>query len=108
MRSAEFRRVARYGQRVAVGSVLVIGMLREERSQGERARLGIAVSRRVGKAVARNRLKRWIREWFRHERSRLRSDLDLVVVARGSGASWSYAEVVRAVGVGVRELGLLA
>jgi len=27
--------------------------------------LGIAVTKRVGNAVVRNRLKRWIREWFR-------------------------------------------
>lgn len=44
-------------------------------------RLGIAVSRRVmSRAVDRHRLKRRIRESFRHEIARLRG-LDIVVIA---------------------------
>lgn len=34
---------------------------------GGLARLGITVTRKVGKAVRRNRVKRLIREWFRQE-----------------------------------------
>ena len=47
-----------------------------------RARLGITVSRRVStRAVSRNRLKRLVRESFRHYKYSL-SGMDLVVVAR--------------------------
>jgi ribonuclease P protein component len=45
-------------------------------------RLGITASKRVGNAVARNRGKRWVREWFRRERSTLPAGLDLVLVLR--------------------------
>jgi ribonuclease P protein component len=46
------------------------------------ARLGIAVSRRVSKlAVERNRLRRLIRESFRHHRSAIPA-LDVLIVAR--------------------------
>lgn len=46
------------------------------------ARLGIAVSRRVsGRAVDRNRIKRIVRDAFRHEQAGLKG-LDLVVVAQ--------------------------
>lgn len=45
-------------------------------------RLGMAISRRVDKrAVARNRIKRLVRESFRHHKDRL-DGLDLVVLAR--------------------------
>ena len=45
-------------------------------------RLGLAVPRRVARrAVARHRLKRQIRESFRHNTDRL-SGLDIVVLAR--------------------------
>lgn len=47
-----------------------------------RARLGLAVSvRAAGGAVSRNRIKRLVRESFRHHRSRL-PDADIVVMAR--------------------------
>ena len=49
------------------------------------SRLGLAVSRRVARrAVARHRLKRQIRESFRHNAERL-AGLDVVVIAK-SGA----------------------
>lgn len=45
-------------------------------------RLGLSVSRKVGKAVLRNRWKRLIREAFRLSREKLPAGVDLVVVPR--------------------------
>jgi ribonuclease P protein component len=45
-------------------------------------RLGLSVSRKVGKAVVRNRWKRLIREAFRTSPDRLPAGLDLVVIPR--------------------------
>lgn len=47
-------------------------------------RLGLTVSRRVGGAVVRNRVKRRIREWFRSRCELPSPALDLVVIARPS------------------------
>ena len=47
-----------------------------------RARLGIVVTRRLGNAVARNRIKRVCRECFRHWPDLLPDGVDLVIVAR--------------------------
>ena len=45
-------------------------------------RLGLVISRKVARtAVARNRIKRLVRESFRHEQQRLGS-LDVVVIGR--------------------------
>jgi ribonuclease P protein component len=45
-------------------------------------RLGLTVSSRVGNAVARNRVKRWLREIFRHHRNALPPGVDVVLIAR--------------------------
>jgi ribonuclease P protein component len=50
------------------------------------AKLGLAVSRRVGNAVARNRVKRLVREWFRRNRAALPPATDWVVIARQGAA----------------------
>jgi ribonuclease P protein component len=48
----------------------------------ERARIGIVVTRKVGNAVARNRIKRVCRECFRQWPDLLPDGVDLVVIAR--------------------------
>lgn len=57
-------------------------------------RIGITISKKVDKrAVARNRLRRRIREIFRLNSSQLVRGLDLVVVARFNAAECSYEDV---------------
>lgn len=55
--------------------------------------LGLVVSKRIGGAVDRNRVKRCIREWFRQERSLLAEGSDLVVIARSGAARLSGGDV---------------
>jgi ribonuclease P protein component len=56
------------------------------------SRLGITVSRKVGRAVVRNRVKRRVREWFRGSRAKLREGIDLVVIGRSSAIYLSGRE----------------
>jgi ribonuclease P protein component len=49
-------------------------------------RIGLTVSRKVGNAVVRNRVKRWLREAVRTQRSGL-PPVDVVWIARPSAAS---------------------
>lgn len=57
------------------------------------SRLGITVTRKVGKAVTRNRIKRLVREVFRRERHRLASGLDVVWVAKRQSGGVSLDDV---------------
>lgn len=60
------------------------------------ARLGLAVSRRVARqAVRRNRIKRLIRESFRHHKTQV-AGLDLVVIARPAAAAADNATLFEA------------
>ncbi|MFQ5462574.1 MAG: ribonuclease P protein component [Phycisphaerae bacterium] len=46
------------------------------------SRLGRSVGRRVGNAIQRNRVRRWIREAFRTQKGGFPEGLDIVVVAK--------------------------
>jgi ribonuclease P protein component len=50
------------------------------------------VSRKVGRAVVRNRIKRYIREVYRTHRARLAADVYLVIIARPTAARLSSRE----------------
>ena len=91
-RSAEFIRLQRSGLRFqSPHFVLYAGTLETE---PERSRLGVTVSRRIGNAVIRNRVKRRVREIFRGRiRDSLAQGTSLVVIARAGAGSLATASI---------------
>lgn len=61
----------------------------------EHSRLGLTVSRKVGNAVERNRIKRLIREYFRLNRHLLGRPLDVNVIARQAAKGQPSAVVTQ-------------
>ncbi|TLN26970.1 ribonuclease P protein component [bacterium] len=57
------------------------------------SRLGLVVSRRVGDAVRRNRIKRRLREWFRLGRHFFAAPLDIVVIAKPGAAGLEFGQI---------------
>lgn len=78
LRRPDFLRTTGLGRRIVTDGFFVFT---RSRGDGGPARLGITVTRKVGKAVRRNRIKRLVREWFRGRREAF-SGLDLVVIAK--------------------------
>lgn len=66
----------------------------------EGQRVGLAVSRKVGSAVVRNRVRRRLRELVRAHASGWKSGVDIVLVARAAAAAAPYA----ALGTALAEL----
>lgn len=101
-REEDFRRVYREGSRCAT-ALLVL----HARPNGtRRVRLGLVVSRRFGGAVARNRVRRRLREAVRAEGARIRAGADVVVVPSRAAASAIYADLRGAVGTAVDRVGI--
>jgi len=85
----EFLEVTRTGQRRQ--SLHFIVYLRAN-PEGH-LRLGITVSRRVGKAVRRNRIKRLLREFFRLHKHQLPPKHDILIIAKKGAGDLNYDQI---------------
>lgn len=80
-RSGEFDRVYRDGSSHAT-RYLVLYSFPRKTEEADEVRLGVSVSRKIGGAVDRNRVKRSLREAFWALSDRLPASHDFVLVAR--------------------------
>jgi ribonuclease P protein component len=106
-RSAEFERVYRQGRSKSNRFLVLYAFPRADDAAddgGEGPRLGLSVSRRVGGAVERTRVKRVLREAFWAEAERLPAGSDYVVVARPDARELAEREGMSGVRTALAEL----
>lgn len=101
-RSGDFDAVYRRGKSAA-GRHLVVYMFRRDALDGP-ARVGMSISKRVGGAVERNRLKRVLRERFAEFSANLAAGTDFVVIARPGAVEYLDEMGSEAVAERLREL----
>jgi len=87
-RRPEFLAIQRDGQRRHTPHLVVI----RRAAPGPGSRLGVTVSKRIGNAVVRNRVKRLLREVFRLRHVDIHPPLDVVVIAKPGAGTLSYAQ----------------
>ena len=89
----EFRRVQLSGRRIHTPHFLIV----VQPNALDNTRLGITVTKKVGTAVQRNRIKRVVREVFRRNRSMFPAGHDVVFIAKRDAAGVDYEGVLEEV-----------
>jgi ribonuclease P protein component len=100
-RSKDFARVRRFGR--SAGSQLLVLYALPTHSPDRR--IGFSVSKRVGNAVIRNRVKRRLREAVRSQLAMVPAGYDLVFIARPAAAAASSTQIAETVGYLLRKSG---
>lgn len=101
-KNAEFRAVYRRGKSFS-NNLLVLYVYRNRKNFN---RLGISVSKKVGKSVIRNRIKRLIKESFRLNCDNFKTGYDLVFIARNASNNKDYSNISNSVKNLIKKSGL--
>jgi ribonuclease P protein component len=88
----EFVALAKSGRRIQNENFIAVFAP----SRDERSRLGVTVTKKVGKAVKRNRIKRLVREFFRLNRQFISGAWDINIIAKNQIADISSEQAYRA------------
>jgi len=88
LKRPEFLAVQRGGKKVHLRDMLVI-------ARGGTRRMGVTVTKKVGNAVQRNRIKRLVREVWRRRRVKMPEGLELVFVAKKSAVRMTFDQLRR-------------
>ena len=100
LKSGDFKKLSEDGKRFDGNYFLV---LYSPNGLGK-SRLGVTVSKKVGRAVTRNRVKRLVREHFRHDKVALSDSYDVNVIAKSGSSSLSSREISEALNAILRDM----
>ncbi len=97
-KNSEFHLIYRRGRSFA-NNLLVLYVFKNRKNHVNGVpfnRIGISVSKKVGKSVVRSRVKRLINESYRLNKGSYQEGYDFVIIARVSSHDKSYSEIEKA------------
>lgn len=79
LRRYEYKEIYSKGKKILVEGLFIVYILKRDNGP---PRMGITVTKKIGGAVVRNRIKRIFREVFRLNKGSIIEGIDIVIVAR--------------------------
>jgi ribonuclease P protein component len=104
-KNKEFQHVFQDGKSMANRQFVIYTLEKKEQPE---FRIGLSVSKKIGNAVTRNRIKRLVRQAFLEMKEQLPGYVDIVVIARKPTAEMSYEEVQKSLQHIIRKLPMLS
>lgn len=102
-RNNDFRRLYARGKSFAGGYVVIYA----SKNRLGVNRIGLTVSKSIGKAVVRNRLKRLMRESYRLLEDKTAKGYDLVIVSRKRAVGKAQSQIMKDMEYAMKKLGLI-
>jgi len=99
----DFKWLYNRGTSIAAGYVVIY----YRKTKGEKNRLGITVSKKLGNAVKRNRVRRLIKESYRLMEGSMSLGYSIVLVARTRAADCTYEQIRRDVSFLFKKSGII-
>ncbi|HAW50103.1 TPA: ribonuclease P protein component [bacterium] len=87
LKKKEFENIIKNGRKKFSDSLIVYFL------KGERDGFGISISKKIGKSVVRNKIKRRLREIYRTNKEIIPKNMQIVVVVKNSAISLEYKKL---------------
>ena len=88
-KNEEFQKVFKNGKSVANRQFVVYSL---EKKDQQDFRIGLSIGKKIGNAVTRNRVKRYVRQAFLELNEEVKSGYDYVIIARVPAATLDFHE----------------
>ncbi|WP_010648906.1 ribonuclease P protein component [Oceanobacillus massiliensis] len=89
-KNEEFQFTFKHGKSFANRQLVIYYVKKEEQ---EHFRIGLSVGKKIGNAVTRNRIKRYLRQAFQELEGQIRYPHDIVIIARNPTKAMGYEEI---------------
>lgn len=89
-KNKEFQEAFKKGKSFANRQFVVYSL---KKSDQEHFRIGLSVSKKIGNAVTRNQIKRYIRQAFHEMESEINNQFDYIIIARKPVAEMDFHEI---------------
>ncbi len=95
LRNSDYRRIYKSGKRIQSSFFTVIYRQNHSKSDSKSPKLGLSVSKKLGKAHERNLMKRRLREIFRIHQFELKENGEFVFIPKKEMSKFDYFSIER-------------